>query len=73
MNRKKVTVLRRDEAVSKKFDILKKSPCLNCPQYTEKKICQHVEYCPKIEEYQEIAAAHFSLFKDVDIHSILKL
>ncbi len=65
--------LRRNEEVSKKFDILKKSPCLNCPQYTEKEICRHVEYCPKIEEYQETAAAHFSLFKDTDIHSILKL
>ncbi len=65
--------LRRSEEVSEKFDILKESPCLKCIQYREKEGCQHAEHCPRIEEYQETAAAHFSLFKDTDIHSILKI
>jgi hypothetical protein len=62
--------LRRKEDAN--FDILNESPCLKCPSYIEKSICQHVEHCPKIEEYQETAAVHFSLFKDTDIESILK-
>lgn len=70
MNRKKVKGLRRKEDVN--FDILNESPCLKCPKYVESNICQHVEHCPKIEEYQETAAVHFSLFKDTDIQSILE-
>ena len=55
------------------LDVLKRSPCLDCDLYSENAVCPHVSQCGKIDEFQRVATVHCTLFKDQDIHSILKL
>ena len=55
------------------LDVLKRSPCLDCELHAESAVCPHVGRCGKIDQFQRVAAVHCTLFKDQDIHSILKL
>jgi hypothetical protein len=55
------------------LDILKKSPCLQCPLYIENTMCLYVHSCSKIDAFQRVAAVHCTLYKDQDVFSILKV
>ena len=54
-------------------DVLKRSPCLDCELYLQEAMCPHVSRCSKIDEFQTVAAAHCTLFKDQDVFSTLKI
>lgn len=78
-----VIVGARDKARSRKpvrpnshepnLDILKRSPCLECQLHIEDTMCDHVDACSKIDEFQRVAAVHCTLYKDHDVFSILKI
>ena len=55
------------------LDVLKKSPCLECELYVKDTVCPYVKGCSKIDEFQQVAAVHCTLFKDHDVFSILKI
>lgn len=55
------------------LDILKESPCLGCQLYVENTACLYVNACSKIDEFQQVAAVHCTLYKDHDVFSILKI
>ncbi|MFH1077623.1 MAG: hypothetical protein V1753_12490 [Pseudomonadota bacterium] len=63
-NAKKVISIGQREAIVCNFDVLKESPCRRCSSRKTYGACEHIENCPKIEQYQEMAAGNFSLFKD---------
>ncbi|MBW1741549.1 MAG: hypothetical protein JRJ42_10530 [Deltaproteobacteria bacterium] len=55
------------------LDILKESPCLRCELFVQSKVCPHVVGCSKIDQFQQVAAGHCTLYKDHDVFSILKI
>ena len=55
------------------LDILNRSPCLRCELYVENTMCPYVTGCSKIDEFQQVAAVHCTLYKDHNVFSILKI
>lgn len=70
--RKSVRPVRRTKD-EPNLDILKESPCIRCDLYIESTICPYVRGCGRIDEFQEVAAVHCTLYKDHDVFSILKI
>ena len=70
--RKIIKPVKRNRA-EPNLDVLKKSPCLECELYVADTACPYVKGCGKIDEFQQVAAVHCTLFKDHDVFSILKI
>ena len=71
-SRKSIKPVRRNRA-EPNLDVLKKSPCLKCELYVADTACPYVKGCSKIDEFQQVAAVHCTLYKDHDVFSILKI
>ncbi|MBW2265487.1 MAG: hypothetical protein JRD47_03280 [Deltaproteobacteria bacterium] len=52
------------------LSILNKSPCLCCDLFARGKICPYAGECSKLDEFQQMAAAHRTLYKPLDIRSM---
>ena len=71
-SRKSIKPVKRNRA-EPNIDVLKKSPCLECKLYVADTPCPYVKGCDKIDEFQQVAAVHCTLYKDHDVFSILKI
>jgi len=52
------------------LDSLKQSPCLRCELFVKDTVCPYVKGCSKIDEFQQLAAVHCTLYKPQDVFSI---
>ena len=71
-SRKSIMPVKRNRA-EPNLDVLKKSPCIECELYVADTACPYVKGCSKIDEFQQVAAVHCTLYKDHDVFSILKI
>jgi hypothetical protein len=52
------------------LDSLKESPCLRCGLFVRDTVCPYVKGCSKIDEFQQLAAVHCTLYKPRDVFSV---
>ena len=52
------------------LESLKESPCLRCELFVRDTECPYVKGCSKIDEFQQLAAVHCTLYKPQDVFSV---